>query len=69
MEPLVARLEKEAGVVVQKKETWHDAANEAERAVADQGRCGGVPFFHNTDTGAFLCGEASYDELKKWAGK
>lgn len=67
MEPLLARLEQELGVRVERKETWHDAANEAERASADGGRCGGVPFFLNTDTGASLCGESSYEELKKWA--
>ena len=35
----------------------------------DRGRCGGVPFFINTETDATICGEATIDELKAWAGK
>lgn len=67
MEPLVARLEKELGVALEKHETWHDAGNEELRQTYDQGRCGGVPFFVNTDTDIVLCGEVSYEELKSWA--
>lgn len=67
MDPLVTRLEEELGVTVEKKETWHDEANEKLRAEHDNGRCGGVPFFVNTGTGAVLCGESSYEELKAWA--
>ncbi len=33
----------------------------------DKGLCGGVPFFINTESKKFLCGETSYEELKKWA--
>ena len=29
--------------------------------------CGGVPFFYNTKTEKFICGEADYETLKKWA--
>lgn len=67
MDPLIARLEKEHGVTVEKVETWHDEANEARRVELDHGRCGGVPFFVNTDTDAILCGEVSYAELINWA--
>lgn len=67
MEPLVARLEAEQGVKFERYETWHDQANEAKRAELDTVGCGGVPFFVNTDTGAILCGEVSYAELKEWA--
>ena len=68
MSPLVARLEKEFGISVTKYETWHNEANEAKRMQFDRGRCGGVPFFMNTETDATICGVASYDELKLWAG-
>jgi hypothetical protein len=30
--------------------------------------CGGVPFFFNTETKKWLCGEVEYEEIKKWAG-
>jgi len=33
----------------------------------DKGHCGGVPFFINTETGKWICGEASYEELKNIA--
>lgn len=32
-----------------------------------EGECGGVPYFVNTDSGATICGEATYEEIKKWA--
>lgn len=67
MQPLVSRLERELGVTVNQFETWHDEANEIKRQEYDKGQCGGVPFFINTSTGATLCGEVSYEELKAWA--
>lgn len=67
MEPSVARLEKELGVKVEKYETWHNEENDKMRDKYDQGKCGGVPFFVNTDTGATICGEVDYAELKAWA--
>lgn len=33
----------------------------------DKDFCGGVPFFYNTKTNKWICGEADYDTLKKWA--
>jgi thiol-disulfide isomerase/thioredoxin len=67
MNPLIARLEKETGLTVEKIETWHNEENETQRASFDKGQCGGVPFFVNTDTGAVLCGEVPYAELVAWA--
>jgi len=68
MKPIVERLEKEEGVKIEKYETWHDEANAQKMGEYDKGYCGGVPFFVNTETEAHICGEASYEELKKWAG-
>ena len=68
MKPLIARLEKETGVKVEAYETWHHQTNQHKYEQYDKGLCGGVPFFYNTDTKAFICGEADYDEVKKWAG-
>lgn len=67
MHPLVERLEKEEGVAVQKYETWHNEENAKKLVEYDKGFCGGVPFFYNTDTKKFICGETSYDELRRWA--
>ncbi len=68
MLPLVDRLEKEAGLKVERLEVWHDQENAKKLEEYDKGQCGGVPFFINTETGAIICGEAPYEELKKWAG-
>lgn len=68
MMPLVDRLEKEAGIKVERLEVWHNAENAKKLEEYDNGQCGGVPFFINTDTGNMICGEAPYEELKKWAG-
>ena len=67
MEPMIEQLEKELKVKIEKIEVWHNAANAAMLEKVDAGRCGGVPFFFNEATGAFICGAASYEELKKWA--
>ena len=67
MFPLVDKLEKELKTKVKRLETWHNKANEAKRKKADQGECGGVPFFVNEKTKEKLCGSVSYNKLKKWA--
>ena len=67
MRSLVERMEKEEKVVVDKFETWHNEENAKKYEGYDKGKCGGVPFFYNTKTDKFICGEASYEELKQWA--
>jgi len=67
MEPLVERLEKELKVKVTRLEVWHDAQNAKLLASLDKGFCGGVPFFFNMKSKKWICGEAPYDDLKKWA--
>lgn len=68
MMPLLDKLEKETGLKVEKYEVWHNAENAKKMEGYDKGQCGGVPFFVNTETGAIICGEAPYEELKVWAG-
>jgi hypothetical protein len=68
MEPLVKQLEKEANVKVERIEVWHSDENAKKMEGYDKGRCGGVPFFINTDTDAMICGEVPYEDLKSWAG-
>ncbi len=67
MNPLVEKLEKEEKVKVKKLEVWHNSKNLAVLQKYDKGHCGGVPFFFNTKTGKWICGEASYENLRKWA--
>lgn len=33
----------------------------------DKGLCGGVPFFFNKRTGAYVCGARRCEDLKRWA--
>ena len=67
MAPLVDRLEEEEGLEIRKYEVWHSEQNATLMRQYDQGRCGGVPFFHNQQTGKWLCGVVSYEKLKEWA--
>lgn len=67
MNPLVDKLEKEEGIKVERVETWHNEENVKKYEQYEKGRCGGVPFFINTDTDKFICGEAGYEDLKKLA--
>tara|TARA_Y100000310_G_scaffold339280_1_gene431496 strand:- start:5060 stop:5320 length:261 start_codon:yes stop_codon:yes gene_type:complete len=67
MEPLIKKLEKEEKVKVKRLEVWHNAANDKKREELDEGFCGGVPLFVNTETGKKICGSTSYANLKKWA--
>ena len=67
MHELVMRLEKEEGVKVESLEIWHNKENEKKMMEFDKDFCGGVPFFYNTKSGKWICGEESYEALKDWA--
>ena len=67
MHKLVERLEKEEGVKVDSFECWDNEENEKKLLELDKDMCGGVPFFYNTNTKKFICGEVEYEELKNWA--
>ena len=69
MESVIAKLEHDDGVQVERFEVWHNDENMKKLNELDKNFCGGVPFFFNTETGKWICGEATYDELKAWAGK
>ncbi|MBI3627888.1 MAG: hypothetical protein HY220_04085 [Candidatus Sungbacteria bacterium] len=66
MRPLIDRLKQE-GIEIESLEVWQNEENGQKLAELDKGLCGGVPFFVNTETKAFLCGEADYEDLKGWA--
>ena len=68
MHELVEHLEKEEGVKVEAIEVWHNKENEKKmEEIACFEDCGGVPFFYNTKTKKFVCGQTDYEILKKWA--
>ena len=67
MKPMVEKFENETGLKIEKLEVWNDDENAKKLEQYDKGLCGGVPFFFNTDTNDFICGETSYEKLKEWA--
>ena len=67
MIPLLDRLEKEAGVSVERYETWHNKEHYERLSKYDTGTCGGVPFMINTETQESICGSTDYEHLKSWA--
>lgn len=66
MMPMVDKLIEE-GVAIEKFETWHNEANAEKMKEYDRGLCGGVPFFYNTDSKQFICGETDEETIRKWA--
>ncbi len=67
MHKLVERLEKEEALKVDTFEVWHNEENAKKLEALDKDFCGGVPFFYNTKTNKWICGEAEYVELEAWA--
>jgi hypothetical protein len=59
------------GVDIKKVEVWNNKDNDKMLTELDVGEnmCGGVPFFLNQNTGKTICGEATYKEIKDWAGR
>lgn len=67
-EPAVIELESSIGARLTRLETWNDSANQKKYDdVGGMIKCGGVPYFHNTETGESLCGVQGVDILKAWA--
>lgn len=67
MHGFVERIKKEEGIEIESIEIWHNKENEKRFLEIDKDLCGGVPFFYNTKTKKFICGEASYEEFVIWA--
>jgi hypothetical protein len=71
MRPLVAKLIYETGAEIEERDTWKSQSEyrlleNYQSAVGDRD-CDGIPFFYNTESGDYLCGEVSYKKLKAWA--
>ena len=67
MRPKVEKLEDEEDVEVEQLEVWDNPENAEKQQELDDGKCGGVPFFYNTESDERICGEANLDKLKSWA--
>lgn len=66
MIPFIDKLIAE-GTEVTKLETWHNDENAKLLEGVDKGRCGGVPFFHNTETDGIICGATTEERIRAWA--
>lgn len=56
------------GMKIKRFETWSNRENDKLRELCDgQAGCGGVPFFYNKKTKAWICGATTGDNLKRWA--
>lgn len=67
MEPKIEELQEEENVEVEQLEVWHDEENAELMEEYDEGFCGGVPFFFNTESEQWICGETDIETLKSWA--
>ena len=66
MMPIVDKLI-EDGIKIEKLEVWGSEENAKKMEPFASGKCPGVPFFINTDSEQWICGEADEDTLRKWA--
>ncbi len=67
MKPMIEKIEKDLGVTIEKLEVWNNAENAKRLEAIDDGLCGGVPFFYNTETKAFICGSSDEVTVTAWA--
>ena len=67
MAPKVEELEEKQDVEVEQLEVWDNKENAKKQVELDDGKCGGVPFFYNTETDEWICGETDMETLQKWA--
>lgn len=55
-------------VHIERMEIWHNKKNmEMVKQYDTEDACGGIPFYYDTETKQWLCGEVTYEELKDWA--
>lgn len=66
MMPIVDKLIDE-GIPIDKMEVWNNDKNSKKMTEYSFERCPGVPFFFNTDSNQWICGESDEDTLRKWA--
>lgn len=64
--PIVDKLISE-GVKIEKLETWNNKENGKLAHKKDHGKCGGVPFFLNEESGEWICGSTEESNIRTWA--
>ncbi len=73
MRPLIGKLAFDAGIILDERDVWTNQAdfrlyeNYQNHVAKTDPECMGLPFFYDTKTGSYLCGEVSYKELLAWA--
>lgn len=67
MESKVEELEEDEDVKVEQLEVWKNEENAEKMQELDDGKCGGVPFFYNTESEEWICGETDLEKLRKWS--
>lgn len=73
MRPLIAKLTFDTGIILDERDVWKSQEdfrlmeNYQDEIKKTDPECDGMPFFYNTETKAYLCGEVSYKTLKEWA--
>lgn len=67
MDSKVEELEEDKDVEVKQLEVWNNKENAEKQQELDDGKCGGVPFFYNTESEEWICGESDIETLRKWA--
>ncbi len=67
MKPMIEKIESDLGITIEKLEVWNNAENAKRLEAIDDGLCGGVPFFYNTETKAFICGSSDEVTVTAWA--
>jgi len=66
VEPVLDRVASAKGIVIEKKESYHDDANQALLFELAEGKCAQLPFLINTETGKYLCGNMSEEQLEEF---
>lgn len=67
MAPKVDELQEKENVEVNQLEVWNNEENAEKMKRLDDGKCGGVPFFYNTESDEWICGETDLESLRNWA--
>lgn len=67
MDSKVEELEEDESIEVEQLEVWNNQENAKKQKEFDDGKCGGVPFFYNTESKEWICGETDIGTLRKWA--
>ena len=63
MEPIIEKLEQELSVKFTRREVWHHPRN---AGMMIKYSCKKLPMFLNKDSGDYVCGPVTDEELRAW---